>query len=549
MRYLLFFLVFITISNVQGQIVIKMKSEGGVSTIPCKVNGLALNFIFDTGASDVSMSLTEVSFMLKNGYLKKEDIIGTANYLDANGNVSEGITIVIREIEIAELKLKNIKASVVKNLKAPLLLGQSALRKLGAIQMDFEANTITIDSSKMSVKNVIDSTEKIPEWAEFVSVDTSAIQLTQDEIYYESGIEKFNTQNYHEAIEDFNQAIALNPSKFQYFLQRAIAKDLIQDWKNAILDYEKAIKLNPKSSKAYGFRGETRYRLGDTTGALSDIQLAIQYDPKNAFPYSQRGLIKFDRSKTKEAINDFNIAVKLDPEDYSSYYHRGRAKHKLKNYTAAIADYDTAISLNENNAWYWAKRAEAKFDANDNEAATVDLDKAIELDPELGFSYTLKGLIANKEDDLESAIYYFEKAVELNPNDIYASLQLTFTKNELKERVWISIGNSNDGTEWFMKTETESNYTSTIQLWLKLKHKKYVQKKNGKSITHLNAQSLYLTTVDCASSKLLFEYFIVYDSKGNQIESRQDEYANWQIVPPGSFGEKIVKSVCQRYGK
>ena len=55
-----------------------MKREGGVSIIPCKVNGLNLNFIFDTGASNVSISLTEASFMLKNGYLEEGDIIGTS---------------------------------------------------------------------------------------------------------------------------------------------------------------------------------------------------------------------------------------------------------------------------------------------------------------------------------------------------------------------------------------------------------------------------------------------------------------------------------------
>lgn len=42
-----------------SQTVIQMKRQGGVSIIPCKVNGLQLSFIFDTGASDVTISLTE----------------------------------------------------------------------------------------------------------------------------------------------------------------------------------------------------------------------------------------------------------------------------------------------------------------------------------------------------------------------------------------------------------------------------------------------------------------------------------------------------------
>ena len=113
-----------------SQLVIQMKRQGGVSVVPCKVNGLNLSFIFDTGAADVSISLVEALFMLKNDYLKKEDIVGTANYSDAKGEISEGYIVNLREIEIAGLKLTNVKASIVKNMDAPLLLGQSAISKL-----------------------------------------------------------------------------------------------------------------------------------------------------------------------------------------------------------------------------------------------------------------------------------------------------------------------------------------------------------------------------------------------------------------------------------
>jgi hypothetical protein len=136
-----------------------MKKEGGVSIVPCKVNGLNLSFIFDTGASDVTISLTEASFMLKNGYLKKEDIIGSEKYLDATGNISEGIVINLREIEIEGLKIQNVKASIVKTLKAPLLLGQSALSKLGTIKMDLEKNQLTIISALQLAKTEVKKTD------------------------------------------------------------------------------------------------------------------------------------------------------------------------------------------------------------------------------------------------------------------------------------------------------------------------------------------------------------------------------------------------------
>lgn len=168
-----------------NQNIIKMKSVGGVSVIPCKVNGLNLNFIFDTGASNVSLSMTEASFMLKNGYLLVEDIIGTNKFLDANGNINEGIIVNLKEIEIAGLKLYNVKASIVKNNKAPLLLGQTAISKLGKIQLDLASNTLTIlpnnTANDITVNNQIRNNNETPKRE--VQRTKNSIKIGNLEIY------------------------------------------------------------------------------------------------------------------------------------------------------------------------------------------------------------------------------------------------------------------------------------------------------------------------------------------------------------------------------
>ncbi|MBP8192909.1 MAG: retroviral-like aspartic protease family protein [Chitinophagales bacterium] len=121
-----------------------MENKNGIFMMPCSVNGLNLKFIFDTGASDVSISLTEANFMLKNGYLSKSDVLGTEYYRIANGEIEEGTKINLKEIQIGKIKIYNVKASVVHNLNAPLLLGQSALKKLGKIEFDYSNNTLSI---------------------------------------------------------------------------------------------------------------------------------------------------------------------------------------------------------------------------------------------------------------------------------------------------------------------------------------------------------------------------------------------------------------------
>jgi len=135
-------LLFVVSIYSHGQTKITMEKEGGIYLVPCKVNGLPLKFIFDTGASDVSISLTEAVFMLKNSYLHKEDIGEDVWYGIANGDVAKGTIINIKEIEFAGLKLYNVKASVVHEMSAPLLLGQSAIEKLGKIQINGSELTI-----------------------------------------------------------------------------------------------------------------------------------------------------------------------------------------------------------------------------------------------------------------------------------------------------------------------------------------------------------------------------------------------------------------------
>ena len=118
--------------------------DQGVTKVKCSINDLPLHFVFDTGAADVTISMVEATFMLKNGYIKPTDIIGSARYMDANGDISEGTAINLRHVNFGGLELDNVRASVVRNQKAPLLLGQSVLGRLGTIEIDNSKSVLRI---------------------------------------------------------------------------------------------------------------------------------------------------------------------------------------------------------------------------------------------------------------------------------------------------------------------------------------------------------------------------------------------------------------------
>jgi len=123
--------------------ILQMEEQNGVYTIPVTINDVQMYFIFDTGASLISISSTEAIFLYKQGKLAPEDILGTTNFIDANGDISAGTIINLREVRIGNKVLNNIQASVVDNLEAPLLMGQSALQKFGKISIDYQKQEIT----------------------------------------------------------------------------------------------------------------------------------------------------------------------------------------------------------------------------------------------------------------------------------------------------------------------------------------------------------------------------------------------------------------------
>lgn len=121
---------------------VKMESNGGVYLVPINVNGLDLKFIFDTGASSICISSAEATVMVRQGKITEEDVLGQQQFQDATGGISVGTVVNLKTVDIGGIVLHNVEATVVDNIDAPLLLGQTALAKFGKIAIDYNELTI-----------------------------------------------------------------------------------------------------------------------------------------------------------------------------------------------------------------------------------------------------------------------------------------------------------------------------------------------------------------------------------------------------------------------
>jgi aspartyl protease family protein len=125
--------------------IVKMIKQDGVYHIPVSINGVSLYFIFDTGAGYISISSAEAESLYRQGKLTTDDVVGKADLMDANGDISVGVMIILREVQIGNKVLHDVQATVMANLNAPLLIGQSALEKFGRISIDYDKGEISFE--------------------------------------------------------------------------------------------------------------------------------------------------------------------------------------------------------------------------------------------------------------------------------------------------------------------------------------------------------------------------------------------------------------------
>jgi tetratricopeptide (TPR) repeat protein len=77
-----------------------------------------------------------------------------------------------------------------------------------------------------------------------------------------------------EALQDFDQAIALQPNAADAYYNRAQVYAAQRQVERAMADLNQAIQLNPQLAEAYGNRGLLYMNQGDRAKALTDLRQA-----------------------------------------------------------------------------------------------------------------------------------------------------------------------------------------------------------------------------------------------------------------------------------
>lgn len=117
---------------------------------------------------------------------------------------------------------------------------------------------------------------------------------------------------------------------------------------DAIELYNDCLALDPKYPYTYLNRGATYNRMGDYEKAMADYNKAIELNPHYALALDNRATLLMDLGKLEAAISDETRAIAERPDYHTYYFNRARMYRGLKRYDEALKDFTRAQELGEN---------------------------------------------------------------------------------------------------------------------------------------------------------------------------------------------------------
>ena len=207
------------------------------------------------------------------------------------------------------------------------------------------------------------------------------LQLGEDSLlppYYNNrGITYRNIGQLNKALNDFNQAIVLNPRFAGAFYNRGLTYRNIGQLEKALNDFNQAIVLDPRFVVAFNNRGLTYRDIGQLDKALNDFNQALALNPQYAVAFNNRGATYKDMGQLEKALNDFNQALALNPQYVNALLNRALVEAKQEQWDAVLTTLKQALDLNpDEKSWVAEHKAFKPLLTNKTFQELVDMDKS-----------------------------------------------------------------------------------------------------------------------------------------------------------------------------
>jgi carboxyl-terminal processing protease len=202
------------------------------------------------------------------------------------------------------------------------------------------------------------------------------------------GMEALGFRDYDDAIEDFTEALRLEPGAAAILEARARAYSLRNGRTTAL---EKPAAKFPEIPGAQNYDGERSRQIllevdkagngGDLAAAIADLTEAIRLDPANSHYLGERGFVYLQMTDTARAIQDYDAVIRLSPDGAGGYFARASVEHQVHRDEEALDDVNEALRLAPDSPGTLYLTAEILYREAKYKEAADRLARAIRLKP------------------------------------------------------------------------------------------------------------------------------------------------------------------------
>lgn len=249
---------------------------------------------------------------------------------------------------------------------------------------------------------------------------TTSFHLDAD-IYNYLGLCYQGLSDHAAAIIAWEQAIQLNDSDANYYVNRGLSHVALDSGKQAVADFKFALLLEPDHPIAQFNLTQQLETAGNLE--ISTYDQLIENNPEFASAYVNRAMAKVNNNDLRGAIADYDKAINIDPNDADLYVNRALAFEKVTEWRKSLSDLNQAILLDPQNAKALRSRGRILYQLEEHDLALDDLNQAISLDPAHGGSYFNRALIQQKAGNLENTCKDLEQALGLGVKSAEKALQ------------------------------------------------------------------------------------------------------------------------------
>jgi len=274
----------------------------------------------------------------------------------------------------------------------------------------------------------------------------------KNQILFLLGTAYYQSKNFKESVECFNNLLAIEPNNFHTYSNLALAQKELNQIDKAISSYNKSIRINPNFSHSYNNLGNLFLFINDYKNALINFNKALEIESLPDFFFNrakahnklqnhnqalidiEKYLLTFPESskaivfKIEQLINLNNLDICAEYLQISSKYISDSerlyelyvkyylASEKLEDAKENIIHIKNDVTKNFYYSIYFYKK-------NDLQAA---IDK-LNLLPESKYNSNILnnfGLFYRELGDEIKSHHFFSRALDLNPNNNFAKLNI-----------------------------------------------------------------------------------------------------------------------------